>query len=52
MSGFTLAARVEHWLEAKQSRFLATGFPINNIDDAMALLEVAKQQPATHHCWA
>ena len=52
MSDFTLAARVEHWLEVKQSRFLATGFPISNIDDAMALLDVAKQQPATHHCWA
>lgn len=52
MSGSTLATSVEHWLEVKQSRFLATGFPIGTIDDAMALLGVAKQQPATHHCWA
>lgn len=52
MTGFTLASKTEHWLEVKQSRFLATGFPIDSIDEAMALLDVAKQQPATHHCWA
>ena len=52
MSGFTLASVVEHWLEVKQSRFLATGYPIDSIEDAMALLDASKQQPATHHCWA
>jgi len=52
MSGFTLASKVEHWLEVKQSRFLATAFPISDIGQAMALLEIAKQQVATHHCWA
>ncbi len=52
MSGFTLTSRVEHWLEVKQSRFLATACPISNIEQAMGLLEIAKQQPATHHCWA
>lgn len=52
MTGFTLAAKTEHWLEVKQSRFLATGFPIDSVDDAMVLLDAAKQQPATHHCWA
>ena len=52
MSGFTLAGRVEHWLEVKQSRFLAQGFPISDIDQAMACLDIARQQAATHHCWA
>ena len=52
MSGFTLTSRVEHWLEVKQSLFLATACPISNIEQAMGLLEIAKQQPATHHCWA
>lgn len=52
MTGFTLANNAEHWLEVKQSRFLATGFPITNIDQAMAFLDIAKQQVATHHCWA
>ncbi len=52
MTGFTLATKTEQWLEVKQSRFLATGFPIDSVDDAMALLDVVKQQPATHHCWA
>ncbi len=52
MSGYTLASKVEHLLEVKQSRFLANGFPISGIDEAMALLEIARQQPATHHCWA
>lgn len=52
MSRFTLACKVEHWLEAKQSRFLAQGFPITDIEQAMSLLDIAKQQTATHHCWA
>lgn len=52
MSGFTLASRAEHWLEAKQSRFLATAYPISDIGQAMDLLDIAKLQPATHHCWA
>lgn len=52
MSGFTLLAKAEHWLEVKQSRFLATGFPISTTEQAMGLLEIAKQQAATHHCWA
>ncbi len=52
MSGFTLASKVEHRLEVKQSRFLATGFPISDIDQAMSYLEIARQQAATHHCWA
>jgi len=52
MSGFTLASHAEHWLEVKQSRFLAQAFPITNIDQAMVLLETAKLQTATHHCWA
>lgn len=52
MSGFTLATGVEHWLEVKQSRFLAQGFPISDIGQAMAFLDIAKQAAATHHCWA
>jgi uncharacterized YigZ family protein len=52
MSGFTLASNVEHWLEVKQSRFLAQAFPVTDVDQAMSLLEIAKQQAATHHCWA
>lgn len=52
MSGFTLASKVEHWLEVKQSRFLATGYPVTTIDEAMTLLDIARQQVATHHCWA
>jgi len=50
MSGFTLASRVEHSLEVKQSRFLATGFPISDIDEALGLLDNARLQAATHHC--
>jgi len=52
MIGFTLASKVEHWLEVKQSRFLAQGFPIADTDQAMSLLAMAKLQAATHHCWA
>ena len=52
MSGFTLASKAEYLLEVKQSRFLANGFPISGIEEAMVLLDVARQQPATHHCWA
>lgn len=52
MNGFTLASNVEHWLEVKQSRFLAQAFPITDSDQAMSLLDIAKQQTATHHCWA
>lgn len=52
MSDFTLASNVEHWLEVKQSRFLAKGFPIVDAEQAMALLDAAKHQAATHHCWA
>lgn len=52
MSGFTLASKAEHLLEVKQSRFLANAFPISGVEEAMALLDVVRQQPATHHCWA
>jgi len=52
MSGFTLASKVEHSLEVKQSRFLATGFPIVGIDEAMALLDIDKPPPSTPHCGA
>ncbi|MGH8051140.1 MAG: IMPACT family protein [Arenimonas sp.] len=52
MSGFTLAHPVEHAIEIKQSRFLAIASPITEIDEAMRLLEAARLQSATHHCWA
>lgn len=52
MSSFTLASSVEHSLEVKQSRFLATGHPISDIDEALRLLDNARLQAATHHCWA
>ena len=52
MSSFTLASSVEHSLEVKQSRFLATGHPISDIDKALRLLDNARLQAATHHCWA
>lgn len=52
MTGFTLASKCEHSLEVKQSRFLATGFPISEIDHAMHFLEQTRYQVATHHCWA
>ena len=47
MSGFTLASKAEYLLEVKQSRFLANGFPISGVEEAMALLDVVRQQPAT-----
>lgn len=52
MSGFTLARRVEHTIEVKQSRFLAAAFPISTIEEAMQRLDSVRLQPATHHCWA
>lgn len=52
MSGFTLVSHSEFWLEVKQSRFLAQALPITDVDQAMNLLDIAKQQTATHHCWA
>ncbi len=52
MSGFTLASKVDHVIEVKQSRFLANAYPISNVDEAMGFLETARQHAATHHCWA
>lgn len=51
-NNFTLASNVEHWLEVKQSRFHAAGYPISTIDQAMAFIDGARLQVATHHCWA
>ncbi|MGH8107945.1 MAG: IMPACT family protein [Arenimonas sp.] len=52
MSGFTLAAKVDHAIEVKQSRFLANAYPISDVDEAMGFLDAARQHAATHHCWA
>jgi uncharacterized YigZ family protein len=52
MSGFTLAASAEYLLETRQSRFLAQASPIDSIEHAMTLLDIARRQSATHHCWA
>ncbi|MGV6857851.1 MAG: YigZ family protein [bacterium] len=48
------AARVEHELVVKKSRFIAWIAPASQRDSAMALLDEAKAHypDARHHCWA
>lgn len=48
----TLAASWQHESIVQKSRFLALAAPVASAEAALALLEQARQTPATHHCWA
>jgi uncharacterized YigZ family protein len=52
MNRFTLAARCEHLLEVKKSRFLAICAPVEAPAAALALLDAVADRAATHNCWA
>lgn len=49
---FTLARPAEWHEDIKKSRFLACAFPLTTVDGFLPLLETARMQAASHHCWA
>ncbi len=52
MSRFTLAARCQHLLEVRKSRFLALAAPVDTPEAALAFLAEVSDPTATHNCWA
>ena len=52
MSSTTLAARAEHALTIKHSRFLAQAAPVDSPEAALALIAEISDPAATHNCWA
>ncbi|GAB3346189.1 IMPACT family protein [Marilutibacter aestuarii] len=48
----TLAARAEHAIEVKHSRFLAQAAPVDSPEAAMAFFAEVGDAAATHNCWA
>lgn len=51
-AGATLAARAEHAIEVKHSRFLALAAPVTTPEDALAFVQAVADPAATHNCWA
>lgn len=52
MSSTTLAARAEHALTIKHSRFLARAAPVVSPEEALAFIAEIGDPAATHNCWA
>ena len=52
MAGETLQGPASFTLEARKSRFLAQGMPVETPEQAMAWLKAIADPQATHNCWA
>lgn len=48
----TLAARMQHAIEIRYSRFLAIAAPVASADEALAFFSEVGDPEATHNCWA
>ena len=48
----TLAARAEHVLEVRHSRFIVHAAPVQSPEAALAFLDEVADPAATHNCWA
>ena len=48
----TLAASARCEIEVRKSRFLAQASPVDDTDAALAFLGAARDDNATHNCWA
>ncbi|MCP4678843.1 MAG: YigZ family protein [Deltaproteobacteria bacterium] len=48
----TLAAQHTYSEEIKKSRFIASAFPVESAEEAMAKMEAVRAADATHNCWA